>query len=391
MSLFSRTDQNIFAQWWWTVDRWMLLGVGILLVTGLLMVVAASPAVAQKINLPMYSFAYKHVTFLVLGIVASFCVSLMSVDTIRRLAFVGLAAAIIGMALTLLIGGSVKGATRWVYILGISVQPSEFLKPCFVIVSAWLFAKQNTKLDSSAAVWTLVILVSSVGFLLAQPDIGQVVLLILVWVCLYFLAGGSIKILVGLFALLSMGAFYLYFSFSHVASRIDRFLDPSSGDTYQVDRAMDAITSGGAIGVGLGNGSVKLILPDAHTDYVFAVAAEEGGFILGGLIILLFALLVFRCLSHVRHEPTHWVQLAVAGLSCLVGLQAVINLGVSLDVFPTKGMTLPLISYGGSSLLAVCLTFGMLLGLTRRRSSIGRVKSHGKAQVSMVTQSELVL
>ncbi|MDC3401684.1 putative lipid II flippase FtsW [Alphaproteobacteria bacterium] len=391
MSVFSRTDQNIFAQWWWTVDRWMLLGVAVLLATGLLMVVAASPAVAQKHNLSMYVYAYKQLIFLALGIIVCFCVSLLSVDAIRRLALPGLIASILGLFLTLVFGDPVKGATRWVYIFGTSIQPSEFLKPCFVIISAWLFAKQNTKLDSSAAVWTFFILAISIGLLMAQPDIGQAVLLILVWICLYFLAGASLKILGGLFALLCMGALYAYFSFSHVASRIDRFMDPSSGDTYQVDRAMDAITSGGAIGVGLGNGSVKLILPDAHTDYVFAVAAEEGGFILGAFIILLFMLLVFRCLSHVRNEPTHWVQLAVAGLSCLIGLQAVINLGVNLDIFPTKGMTLPFISYGGSSLLAVSLTFGMLLGLTRRRSSIGRVKSHGKAQVSMVSRSELVL
>jgi cell division protein FtsW len=213
------------------------------------------------------------------------------------------------------------------------------------------------------------LLLGTCGLLAMQPDFGQTILLGLVWMCLFFLSGGSMKLIAAMAGLGLFAGSYVYSTYGYFQSRIDRFLDPSTGDTYQVDKAMDAIRSGGITGVGPGDGRVKSILPDAHADYVFAVAAEEGGLIIGCFIVFAFAFLVWRALWALREEREHWVQLAASGLICLFGLQAIINLSVNLNLIPSKGMTLPFISYGGSSLLASAITMGMLVGLMRRRTS----------------------
>lgn len=341
-----------------------------LLTLGLIMSLAASPAVAQKIKLPLYYFANKQVIFLALAATLMVGVSLLSLDNMRRLAVSVFMLSAVGIALTLVLGPDVKGASRWLYIFGVSVQPSEIIKPAFVVVCACLFARQNTRLDSSGAIYTFILLAGLCSLLVFQPDIGQMTLLIMVWIGVYFLAGASLFLLMFLCAVGLFGAYAIYLYLPHVTSRIDRFIDPSSGDTYQVDKAMEAVRASGLIGAGPGNGHVKFILPDAHSDYVFAVAAEEGGLIFAGIIVALFAFVIYRCFMHVLREPRHWVQLSVAGLTILFGLQACINLAVNLNLMPSKGMTLPFISYGGSSSIASALTFGLLLGLTRRRGVV---------------------
>lgn len=366
---FARTNRSPLAQWWWTIDRPMVLGVLALLAVGYLMAFAASPAVAQHIDKSIYFFAKKQFVFLTLALVVFFAVSMLPAKLIRWFAVALLIGAIGGVIATLFFGVTVKGASRWLLVAGVSVQPSEILKPAFVVVTAWLFARQKARFESHDMWWSLGLLVLCCLLLALQPDFGQTILICMVWMCLYYLSGGSLHLIAGLSAVLLFAGTYVYTSYAYFRSRIERFLDPSSGDTYQVDKAMDAIRSGGVTGVGPGDGRVKTILPDAHADYVFAVAAEEGGLIMGCLIIGIFAFLVWRALWALRDETEHWIQLAAAGLICLFGLQAIINLAVNLNLMPSKGMTLPFISYGGSSLLASAITMGMLVGLMRRRTT----------------------
>ena len=370
MNLLSRTSRNPIAKWWWTVDRQMVIGVMVLLGMGFFAAFAASPAVAQHIGKSTYYFANKQLVFLVLAAFVFLAVSMLDAIWIRRLAVLMLVGGIGGVVLTLFAGVTVKGASRWLHIFGVSIQPSEMLKPAFVVVVAWLLARQRARFKAHDIWYALALLIGCCLLLAMQPDFGQTILLALVWMCLFYLAGGSLKLIAGLSSVGLAAGLYVYSAYPYFRSRIERFLDPSTGDTYQVDKAMDAIRSGGITGVGPGDGQVKSILPDAHADYVFAVAAEEGGLLMGGFIILTFAFLVWRALWALREENEHWVQLASAGLICLFGLQAIINLGVNLNLIPSKGMTLPFISYGGSSLLASAITMGMLVGLMRRRGTV---------------------
>ena len=367
--LFARTNRGLLSQWWWTVDRQMVGGVLALIGFGYLMAFAASPAVAQTIGKSIYYFANKQFVFLSLAGFVFLGVSMLSPKAIKYFALLLLVGALGGVIATLFFGVTVKGASRWLIIAGISVQPSEVLKPAFVVVTAWLFARQRAKFVAHDMWLAVVLLLGTCALLAMQPDFGQTILLGLVWMCLFFLSGGSMKLIAAMASLGLLAGTYVYATYGYFRSRIDRFLDPSTGDTYQVDKAMDAIRSGGITGVGPGDGRVKSILPDAHADYVFAVAAEEGGLIIGCFIVFTFAFLVWRALWALREEREHWVQLAASGLICLFGLQAIINLSVNLNLIPSKGMTLPFISYGGSSLLASAITMGMLVGLMRRRAS----------------------
>jgi len=367
--MFARTNRSPLSQWWWTVDRPMVLGVMALIGLGYLMAFAASPAVAQTIGKSIYYFANKQFAFLSLAGCVFIGVSMLSPKAIKYFALLLLVGALGGVIATLFFGVTVKGASRWLLIGGLSVQPSEVLKPAFVVVTAWLFARQRAKFVAYDMWLAVALLLGTCVLLAMQPDFGQTILLGLVWMCLFFLSGGSMKLIGAMAGLGLLAGTYVYSTYGYFQSRIDRFPDPSTGDTYQVDKAMEAIRSGGITGVGPGDGRVKSILPDAHADYVFAVAAEEGGLIIGCFIVFTFAFLVWRALWALREEREHWVQLAASGLICLFGLQAIINLAVNLNLMPSKGMTLPFISYGGSSLLASAITMGMLVGLMRRRAS----------------------
>ena len=368
MMSVARTDTSIIGRWWWTVDRWSLGAIGLLLGFGALLVAAASPAVADRLDLPEFHFVQRHLLLMGPAVAVLLAVSLLTPAAVRRLSLFVLVGSLLATAATLVVGAEIKGATRWLPLPGMSLQPSEFVKPAFAVVAAWLFANQHIRRGVpgnalATALWLLV-----VALLLMQPDLGMAVVVSAIWGVQFFVAGLPL-ILVGALIVLAVGGVVgAYFTFDHVASRIDRFLDPSSGDSYQIERSLEAFRNGGLWGVGPGEGVVKEYLPDAHADFIFAVAGEEFGLLWCLVLVILFAFVVHQAFRRLANSGDLFVLLAGAGLTALFGVQALINMGSTLHLIPTKGMTLPFISYGGSSLLALGYATGMLLALTRRHS-----------------------
>jgi cell division protein FtsW len=372
MITLSRTDTSIVGRWWWTVDRWTLIALGVLIAIGGILTLAASPAVAERIHLDQFHFVRRQIVYLLPALALMFGVSLLSPLWVRRLAAFGFFGFFGLMILTLVAGSEIKGAHRWLYLGGLSLQPSEFVKPCFAVLAAWMFAEQRRARGFPGNAIAAVLFGAVIALLLLQPDVGMALVVSAVWFAQFFIAGLPILLVAGCVVLGFVGVAGAYVLLPHVASRIDRFLDPSGGgDNYQIERAMQAFHTGGLFGRGPGEGSVKSVLPDAHTDFIFAVAGEEYGLFLCLAIVALFAFIVLRCFSRMLTENNLFVVLAGSGLITQFGLQAIINIGVNLRLMPTKGMTLPFISYGGSSLLALALGMGMLLALTRSRPSIG--------------------
>jgi cell division protein FtsW len=371
VSTFARTDRRIVAQWWWTVDRWTILAILVLIGFGSLMVMAASPAVAERIGADNLHFIKRYFLVLPAALALMFGVSLLSPRGIRLLALAGLGIGLVLLAYTLVNGIEIKGARRWINLPGESIQPSEFVKPCFAVVSAWLFAQSKQRPDFPGNWIAIGLYVLIVGLLIRQPDLGMTAVVSVVWFTQFFLAGLSLIWVVALMGAGVVGLAGAYVFLPHVTSRINGFLDPQSGDTYQVDRSIDAFMNGGLWGRGPGEGTVKLSLPDAHADFVFAVAGEELGMIVCLIIIALFAFVVLRGFSRLLQENNLYIVLAATGLLVQFGLQAIINMASTLHLMPTKGMTLPFISYGGSSLLALGIGVGMMLALTRRRFGDG--------------------
>jgi len=370
---FARTDQGTIAQWWWTVDRWTLVALALLIGFGALLIMASSPAVAIRIHAggpgqpDAQYFVHHYFAVLPIALATMFIVSLQTPRTIRRTALAVFVVFALLLAYTLVGGVEIKGARRWINLPGLSIQPSEFVKPCFAVICAWLFA-QHRLTPKFPGHWIAVALfLSIVALLIKQPDLGMAVVVTTVWFAQFFLAGLNLYWVAAFAFAGGAGLAGAYFTLPHVASRIDRFLDPASGDSYQVDRAMDAFMNGGIWGRGPGEGTMKQFLPDAHADFVFAVAGEELGLVLCLVIVALFAFVVLRGFSRLSQENNLFIVLAATGLFIQFGLQAVINMASTLHLMPTKGMTLPFISYGGSSLLALGLGMGMALALTRRR------------------------
>ncbi|MBC7102597.1 MAG: putative lipid II flippase FtsW [Parvibaculum sp.] len=378
MIRLARTNRSLFAEWWWTVDKWTLAGLFSLMLLGGVLALAASPAVATRIHLPPFHFVYRQMAFLLPSIGVLIGVSLLNVRQVRRVAAAVFAVAFVLMALTPLIGPEVKGAHRWLQIGPFGVQPSEFVKPSFIVLVAWLFAEAQRTPGVPGTAIGLGLFGMVVSVLAIQPDFGQLMLVTMVFGAMLFMAGLSWGWIGSLATLALVGAISAYSLMPHVASRVDRFLNPESGDTYQIDRALDAVNAGGIMGRGPGEGVVKRILPDAHTDFIFAVAAEEYGIIAGLVIIGIFASIVIRTLRHALDEPDLFVQFASCGLVALFGLQALINMAVNVNLMPAKGMTLPFISYGGSSLFALAFAMGMLLSLTRRRAGSHVARQSGR-------------
>lgn len=367
MLSFGRADRSALADWWWTVDRVLLAAILALALFGIVFSMAASPPVATRLGLDEFFFVKRQAFFLAVGLAGMIAISLASPRMLRRLALAVLVAGLAGMVLVLFFGAETKGAQRWLEIMGFSVQPSEFVKPAFVLLVAWLFAegKRRPEIPGMAIAGGLLAVVT--GLLLLQPDVGQTLLLALVWGALLFMAGMSWLWVAGL-GILGVGGLVLaYFTVPHVTARVDRFLNPGSGDSYQVDTALEAVMRGSWFGRGPGEGTVKRVLPDSHTDFVFAVTAEEFGIIVCLALVAVFAFIVLRVLYHAFREHDLFIRFAASGLVIMFGLQAVINMGVNLALLPAKGMTLPLISAGGSSTLSICYALGMVLGLTRRR------------------------
>jgi cell division protein FtsW len=368
---FARTDHSVVGRWWWTVDRWTLVALAMLIGVGALLVTAASPSVADRIHVPTFYFVIHQGIMLVPTLMLMFGVSLLTPRSVRRLAFGMFAVFFVLTGLTLFVGSEIKGATRWIALGPLSLQPSEFLKPAFAVVSAWLFARQHAARADGHFFpgYFLAILVygAVLVVLMLQPDFGMTFVCTAIWFAEFFLAGLPIVFVLALAVMGVGGLVGAYFIFPHVASRVDRFLDPASGDTYQVDRSLEAFIHGGLTGTGPGQGTVKLSLPDAHADFIFAVAGEELGLAATLFIVALFGFIVLRGFARALKDTDLFVVLAVGGLFTQFGLQALVHMGSSLHLLPAKGMTLPFISYGGSSLLALGIGTGMALALTRVR------------------------
>ena len=374
--MVSRATRTPFGEWWWTVDKLLLGALATLMLAGIVLSLAASPAVAVRLRLDPFYFVNRHVLFLLPAIAIMLVISFLTPHQIRRLALLMFAVSLAMVVVTILFGAEIKGSRRWLSLLGMTIQPSEFLKPAFVILVSWLFAESSRRPEMPATSLALGLLMMVVVLLVLQPDFGQTMLIALVWCAVFFMAGMRIIWIAGLGAVSAAGLITAYYTMPHVTLRIQRFLDPGSGDSFQISTSVASFLRGGWFGLGPGEGTVKRILPDSHTDFIFAVAAEEFGIMLCLMLLLLFAFVVIRALRHAMVNEDPFTRFAAAGLAILFGLQAAINMSVNLHLMPAKGMTLPFISYGGSSMLSLAYAMGMLLALTRERPRAEMLASH---------------
>ncbi|MDP1914215.1 FtsW/RodA/SpoVE family cell cycle protein [Brevundimonas sp.] len=366
---FSRNDQSPIAKWFWTIDRGLLAAALTLVALGVALSFASSPAAIladESISDPFH-YSWRMIVWASGGTTAMLLASLLSPRGVRRIAVLALLGAIVVMAALPFIGNEVKGAARWVNLGPFSLQPSEFAKPGLIVFAAWMFSEAQKGqgvpgVSIAFATWAL-----TVGLLLIQPDIGQTLLITTTFMAVFFMAGVPLKWVAALAAAGAGGVVGLYFAFGHMRDRLSRFFSPETADTHQIDRASEAIRAGGLVGRGIGEGVMKRSVPDLHTDFIYSVGAEEFGLVLSLAMIGLYAFIVVRGMRRAMKLTDPFEQTAAAGLFMLIGLQACINIAVNLNLIPTKGMTLPFISYGGSSMLAMGLTMGLALALTRRR------------------------
>jgi cell division protein FtsW len=366
MPTLSRNDNSLLGRWWWSVDRWTLGAIGVLIGCGYILMLAASPAVAERIGASRDMFILKQVVFLAMAGLIVVLISMLSPRDIKRLAIVGCLIALALTAATMVIGMEIKGARRWISLPGMSVQPSEFLKPCFAVTAAWLLSEGKKSPRFPGMVLACGVCALILLLLKAQPDIGMLAVVTVVFLVQLYIAGLPLS-LVGIgMGMIGVASVMAYTFMPHVHKRFDEFWK-GSGDHYQIDRALEAFGNGGFLGRGAGEGRVKDILPDAHADFVFAVAGEEFGLLVCVFILSVFAFIVLRGLLRLLRVQDLFVVLSCTGLVTGFGLQAFVNMASTLGLIPTKGMTLPFISYGGSSVVAVALGMGMLLALTRRR------------------------
>ncbi len=369
MFRISRINRSRLANWWWTVDKVSLSLILVLTFIGAFLVFSASPSVARTIGFADYHFIKRQIVFIFIALGIVFTLSLQRLKTIRRVAIIGYLLTLVLMFITLFAGYETKGASRWIRILGFSLQPSEFIKPTFVVVSAWLLDGSKKFDDFPGGILSAALYFLTIGMLLAQPDVGMTIVVSCIWAFQLFLAGLPM-LLVGILAFFAVfGAVGAYFTFSHVHERVREFLASDANLGYQVRRSLEAFANGNLLGRGPGEGTVKLHLPDAHTDFIFAVAGEEFGVWLCLIIILIVAAIVIRSLWISLKDSNLFVIYASAGLAATFGLQGIINMASTMHLMPTKGMTLPFVSYGGSSLFASAVGIGMLLALTRRNQS----------------------
>jgi cell division protein FtsW len=366
----TRAETGLINNWLWTVDRQLITAIGALMVCGLVFGLAASPSVAERLGLSTFHFVHRQALYLVPAIAVMLTVSFLSPRYVRRLA---LLIFVIGMAMvvaTIFTGAEIKGARRWVNLpspLG-AIQPSEFVKPAFVIMVAWAFSEGAKRTEMPGTLLAILLLPATIVPLILQPDIGQTMLIAIVWCGLFFLAGLHILWVVGLFGLGAGGILLAYKFVPHVTKRMNRFFDDKgTQDSFQVDAALESFVSGGFFGKGPGEGTVKRYLPDAHTDFIFAVTGEEFGLIVCVGLVALFAFIVLRSFWLAGRTADPFCRFAAVGLAMLFGVQSAINMAVNLHLMPPKGMTLPFVSYGGSSLLSLAIGMGFLIAVTRRR------------------------
>lgn len=360
--------QSLCLNYYRSLDKGLLNAAFILLLFGLFLTFAASPGVAERNNIAPYHFIKRQLVFILPAIMAMFFTAFLSFQQIRRLAGLLLLGSLLGMALVLIIGVETKGATRWLNVFGVGIQPSEFMKPAFAVVCAWLLASGRLIKQFPGYSLSTFLYLLTAGLLFLQPDIGMLLTVSAIFAVQLFLSGIPIMLVGVLGGFLCTAMIGAYFIFDHVQSRIDRFLNPAKGEAYQVEKSLETLKNAGWFGKGPGEGVVKYELPDAHTDFIMAVSAEEFGFIITVCLVCVFAFIVLRGFWLMRSENNLFCQIAVGGLLTQIAFQAIVNMGSTLNLLPTKGMTLPFISYGGSSLVSMGFAFGVILGLTRRHT-----------------------
>ena len=363
--LLSAQSDNPIIRWWWSIDRLNFILILSLAFIGVVMVATASPSVATRIDLGGYHFLIRHVMFLFPALFIMVALAWVMPRNIWRVACILYAVAFIGVIATLVSGDEIKGAMRWIRLFGFSVQPSEFIKPAFIVLSAWFLSKQRLEIDFSGVIIALVLYAVTAGILIMQPDFGMFFLISIVFGMQIFLAGCPLRyvFVLGFIGIISICVAYM--SLSHVQSRIDRFLFPEGADTYQIDRSKEAFMNGGIIGTGPGQGTVKNQVPDVHADFIFTAMGEEWGFILTSLFVLMLGFIFFRFFTRFSRSESLFIMLAGGGLTFMLAMQSFIHMGSTLQLIPAKGMTLPFVSYGGSSLIAVGISFGIILNLSR--------------------------
>ena len=379
MLRISRTNIGPVGLWWYTVDRWMLFGLILLGFIGLFFSLAVSPAEAISIKTDTYFFLTRHLIYCFISLFFLIIISILPAEKIRKLSLIIFIGSLIGIFLTLTVGINSGGASRWLPIFGFTIQPSEFLKPSLVIVVSWFLARARIEGNTSLQIIPAILLFLSIFLLLQQPDVGQTILIIITVMGLMFFNGLPWKIVIGLISFSILGGIFLYFNFSHVSLRVDNWVnawfnsDSLESRPTQMSSAIDAFENGGLFGQGIGEGWMKYNLPDAYTDFIFAAVAEEGGLFFILLIILIYGFIIIRGFSKIQTLNNYFNQLAASGLLLIFGLQTLFHMAVNLSLVPAKGMTLPFISYGGSSIMALGICMGMFLSLTKKDDP--RIKS----------------
>ena len=365
--LVGRSDRGLLAKWWFTVDRGLMFAVMLLMAAGVLISMAASPPVAERIGADTFHFFRSQLMFLTPAMLVLVATSFLDPRMVRRAGLFAFFGALALMVAALFVGPEIKGAHRWINIGPFNLQPSEIAKPAFVIVTAFFLAEHTRRPELPGNLIAFALFGLFVGLLVLQPDFGQTALVVMTFGAMLLIYGISWISVLALGGLAGAGMIAAYALVPHVQSRVDRFLSPDKGDSFQVDTAIRAFKNGGLMGTGPGGGEAKLVLPDAHTDFTFAVVGEEFGLIACLLLMALFAFIVLRILIRAKAEADPFPALAMSGLALVFGFQAIINMGVNVALLPAKGMTLPFISYGGSSLIGMAFGMGLVLALARRR------------------------
>ena len=365
--IITRSDRSNIALWWWTIDRYLLTGFFMLILIGIFLVMASSQHLTQSLNLSSHHFTLRHILYGTLSIPIIISFSILNQRQIKIISILGMFVSILLIFSTVIDGDKIKGAQRWLYIGNISFQPSEVCKPFFIIFNAWVLSLWAEKKDFPGWIWSITSIGIISALLLLQPDLGMTILFIFTWGFQLFITG--IPLIIIIFLIISFPVFMIisYQNFDHVKIRIDGFIE---GTTYQVSKSLQSFEAGGLLGKGPGEGLYKKSLPDAHSDFVFAVAAEEYGALICSFVIIIYASIILRTLFYTIRNDNLFLILAVGGLTFQFGFQSLIHMASNTDLIPTKGMTLPFLSYGGSSILASAITAGMLLGLTRTNNSL---------------------
>ena len=369
--LISRSDNSNIALWWWTIDRFLLTLFSILIIVGIFLVMASSQHLAQSFNIFSHYFTLRHILFVIISLPIIFLFSLLNEKQTKAISIIGLIITIFLLLIILIHGSEIKGAKRWIYFSGFSFQPSELCKPFYVIVNAWFLTLWIEGKNFPGWAWSIVSLILISSLLLIQPDVGMTIVIILTWCFQLFITGIPLIIIICLTLAVPLFVILTYHNFDHVKIRIDGFLE---GTTYQVTKSLQSFEFGGFWGTGPGEGFYKKFLPDAHSDFVFAVAAEEYGILICLIIILIYSLVVYRAFSLSFINKSLFFIIAVSGLAFQFGIQTLIHMASNTNLIPTKGMTLPFLSYGGSSMISSAITAGILLSLTRKNISHNPIK-----------------